>query len=310
MAKPLRKVDSVLGVPNFTRLFPPPARGTYRYFDGADKYPFEPNASQHSPQNAWWLAECSLLTYCEKEEVNLTLAEVYHNPTFKLIWLDAPETNTQGFAFATPNYVIIAFRGTEFPSPTTVLKSPSEIRDIVDDIQTDIQRLPPAKIKHGAPVFDVPVHPGFAAALQNVWAQIQDVIANAGNKPIWLTGHSLGGAIATLLAFQLPERITGLYTFGSPCAGNSDFAKAFNAKMHLAEKTYRYVHGNDAIANGLPLLGMDYQHVGQLKQLDAGLRRGVMAQLVNLAIAHTIKLNQFDHAPIIYNYECWNAIST
>lgn len=308
MAKPLRKIDSVLGVPYVTRLFPPPASGTYRYFDGADKYPFEPNATLHSPQNAWWLAECSLLTYCEENAVNRVLTGLYHGREFRLTWLNAPETNTQGFAFATPDYVVIAFRGTEFPRPTTVLKSPSEIRDIVDDIQTDIQRLPPTKITHGSPVFEFPVHPGFAAALQSIWAQVQDVIAHAVNKPIWLTGHSLGGAIASLLAYHIPERVAGLYTFGSPCVGNSEFVKAFNTKKHLPEKTYRYVHGNDAIANGLPLLGVDYLHVGQLKQLDAGLRRGVMAQIVNLPIVYTIKVNQFDHAPIIYSYECWNAI--
>ncbi|MEQ1560294.1 MAG: lipase family protein [Methyloglobulus sp.] len=308
MATPLRKIDSVLGVPYVTRLFPPPDNCIYRYFEGADNYPFEPNATQHSPQNAWWLAECSLLTYCEEKEVNRTLAELCNGQKFTLTWLDAPETNTQGFAFEMADYVIIAFRGTEFPRPTSVLKSPSEIRDIVDDIQTDIQRLPPTKITHGAPVFDIPVHPGFSAALQNVWAQIQAVITHASNKPIWLCGHSLGGAIATLLAYQIPERVAGLYTFGSPCAGSSAFVEDFNTKKHLGEKTYRYVHGNDTVANGLPLLGMDYHHVGQLKQLDAGLRRGVMAQIVNLAIVHTIKLNQFDHAPIIYSYECWNAI--
>lgn len=310
MATPLRKIDSVLGVPIVTRLFPPPDNSIYRYFDGADNYPFEPNATQHSPQNAWWLSECSLLTYCEEKDVSRTLAELYRDQTFTLTWLEAPETNTQGFAVATPDYVIIAFRGTEFPKPTTILKSPSEIRDIVNDIQTDIQRLLPTKITHGLPFFDIPVHPGFADALQSVWSQVQDVIIHAGNKPIWLCGHSLGGAIATLLAYQLPERITGLYTFGSPCAGSSAFVEDFNTKKHLGEKTYRYVHGNDAIANGLLLLGMDYHHVGQLKQLDAGLRRGVIAQIVNLAIVHTIKLNQFDHAPIIYSYECWNAIPT
>jgi predicted lipase len=245
-----------------------------------------------------------------RNEVNSTLAELCHGQTFKLTWFDAPKTNTQGFVFATPDYVIMAFRGTEFPRPTTALKSLSEMRDIVEDIQIDIQRLPPTKIAQGLPAFDVPVHPGFAAALQSVWPNIKDAVASEENKQIWLTGHSLGGAIATLLAFQIPDRIAGLYTFGSPCVGNPAFVEAFIAKKYLAEKAYCYQHSNDAIANGLPLLNMDYQHVGQLRQLDAGLRRGLIAKIVNLAIANTIKLNQFDHAPIIYCNECWNAIPT
>lgn len=309
MSKQIRKIDTYLGVPNFVRLFPPPAKGTYIYFNGADEFPFKADATGHSPQNAWWLAEYSLLTYCEKEEVNKILAEIFPDQIVNFVWLESNKTNTQGFIVEMPEFIAIVFRGTEFPRPSTVLKSPSEIRDIIEDIKTDIQQVNPETITKGMPTFDIPVHPGFATALQSIWPQLQTALSDKVNKPIWLCGHSLGGAIATLLAFQIPERIAGLYTFGSPCAGASEFVKAFQVNKGLAERTYRYVHGTDAVANALPLLGRGYQHVGQLKQLDAGMRRGLFAQLANLAIAHTIRLNQFDHAPIIYSYECWNAIS-
>ncbi len=308
MSKPIRKIETFLQVPNFVRLFPPPKKGSYVYFDGAGQFPFEGNASGHSPQNAWWLAECSLLVYCEQSEVSQVLTPVFDKQKTKITWLDSAKTNTQGFILETADYFIIAFRGTEFPPPTKVLKSPSEIRDIVEDIKTDIAQVTPQKISEGDPSFDVPVHPGFAHALQSVWPSIETAIGKSNNKPLWLTGHSLGGAIATLLAFHIPERVAGLYTYGSPCVGNSEFVNVFNNKDHLAAKTFRYVHGSDAVANALPLTGLDYQPVGQLHPLDAGRRRGWFAQAANLVIAHTIKLNQFDHAPIIYSYECWNQI--
>ena len=44
-------------------------------------------------------------------------------------------------------------------------------------------------------------------------------------------------------------------------------------------------------------------------ELDAGMRRGLFGQLLNISLDSTIGLNQLDHAPILYSYECWNALS-
>ena len=196
MAKSIRKINTILSVPRISQLLPPPAKGSYLYFDGANEYPFIANTSQHSAQNAWWLAECSLLVYCEEAEIRSTFAELFHDKLFTLTWIDSAKTNTQGFALETADYVIIAFRGTEFPRPSTILKSPAELGDVAKDIKIDVKDLTPTRIDQGLPAFNTPVHPGFAAALQSVRQQLQPIIANTGNKPIWLTGHSLGGAIA------------------------------------------------------------------------------------------------------------------
>jgi hypothetical protein len=58
----------------------------------------------------------------------------------------------------------------------------------------------------------------------------------------------------------------------------------------------------------LELTTMGYEHVGQLFPLDAGKRRGLLAQALNIALGSTVGLNQLDHAPIFYCYECWNTI--
>ena len=308
MPETIKQIKTFLGFPGFSQLFPPPETGMYRYFEGAEKFPFDFNAIHHSAINAWWMAEYSLLVYCEQSEVKQVLDNLLGQQNYSLFRLDSVETNTQGFAVITQNYVIIAFRGTEFPRPTSILKFPSELRDIGADILTDIKKLSPQIINNGTPVFENPVHPGFATALQSVWPQLQDIISNSGSKPIWLTGHSLGAALATLLAEKIENQVNGLYTFGSPCVGDSTFTHSFETKNSLGDKTFRYVHGNDAVPVAFTLLHKDYQHVGHTFHLDAGIRRGVFAQLLNLALASTIKLNQFDHAPILYSYECWNKI--
>ncbi|MBK8815391.1 MAG: lipase family protein [Methylococcaceae bacterium] len=164
----------------------------------------------------------------------------------------------------------------------------------------------PQLVTQGTPGFDTPVHPGFAKALQSVWTQLQTRLTT-NNKPLWVTGHSLGGAIATLLAYQLPERVAALYTFGSPCVGTEEFVNAFNEKG-LKPKTYRYLHGNDAVAKALEKFTPQYHHVGQLYPLDAGVRRGLLAQGLNIVFGSTLGINLLDHPPILYSYECWNAI--
>jgi triacylglycerol lipase len=311
MAKPIRKVKTFVGFPDFSHLFPPPKVGTHHYFEGGTSFSFTPNTPQHSHVNAWWMAEFSLLAYSERQQTEQILKSLFSTQKYSFFWLNSEGTalgnNTQGFGLETDNYVIIAFRGTEFPPPSTTFKAPRELLDIIADIRTDIEKLTPQTISEGTPTFDTPVHPGFAKALQSIWPQLQDRLTHFDTKPIWLTGHSLGGAIATLLAYLVPERVAALYTFGSPCVGTADFVQSFNSKG-LQEKTFRYLHGNDAVAKALELFTSHYQHVGTLFTLDAGMRRGLITQMLNVLLGSTVGVNQLDHAPIFYSYECWNAI--
>src|SRR5205823_251793 len=76
------------------------------------------------------------------------------------------------------------------------------------------------------------VHQGFALRAQQVANDVESRVRRLRDRgqTIWLTGHSLGGAIATLAALRLKKK--GLapartVTFGAPMVGDSDFAKSF-----------------------------------------------------------------------------------
>ncbi len=90
-------------------------------------------------------------------------------------------------------------------------------------------------------------------------------------RPIWITGHSLGAALATLACARLEMEeeleVQGLYTYGSPRVGDREFARAF--EQACPGRAFRFVHNNDVVTRvpaGVKLL--PYKHVGKLTYID------------------------------------------
>jgi hypothetical protein len=76
-----------------------------------------------------------------------------------------------------------------------------------------------------------------------------------------ITGHSLGGALSTLLAVELEAlgfRIARVTTFGSPRVGDWRFADYYDEK--LGDRTHRFTHAHDAVPSLPPRL-LGYHHV-------------------------------------------------
>lgn len=109
------------------------------------------------------------------------------------------------------------------------------------------------------------VHAGFARAYEDVRLEINeevDRLYTLRPRPIFFTGHSLGGALASLCALDVRSRlqsVDGLYlfTFGSPKIGNHAFAKVFNEKVPCC---WRVVLAKDPITRLPP--GFSFAHIG------------------------------------------------
>ncbi|WP_415764109.1 lipase family protein [Pseudomonas sp. ZB1P45] len=89
-------------------------------------------------------------------------------------------------------------------------------------------------------------HQGFYEAFMALRPFIADYVRRfRRDQKILVCGHSLGGAIALLLAEWLRQNITDdviLYTFGSPRAGDADFVDGAKALIH-----HRIVNHNDPV---------------------------------------------------------------
>ena len=133
---------------------------------------------------------------------------------------------------------------------------PQTLRFLRNDAVADIKLI---KVAFGDSD-EVEVHAGFIEEINKLWDEIRlDIERYAANIPIWVTGHSLGAAMATVAGMMHPfEDVT---TFGEPRVGlNID--KAFKAKSHT-----RYVNGADPVTRVPPELGFGYKHHGSLEEI-------------------------------------------
>jgi hypothetical protein len=90
---------------------------------------------------------------------------------------------------------------------------------------------------------------------------------------LYLTGHSLGGAMAALMAVMLsvePEYIErfvavfkGAATYGAPMVGSPEFANACSAHTFLDQNVIRYVYRKDLVPHLPPSDSDDFQHFGR-----------------------------------------------
>lgn len=217
------------------------------------KKKFNTQATSLSKVNALYLAHCSQLVYKSKADIQEQLTTVGFELSDDKFFISSKK-DTQCFVVGDRQKIIIAFRGSE-----------RKIADWATNAKAVMTKWTKDKD-------DGEVHRGFNAALKSVWPGVTAEIRRLrdANQSIWITGHSLGGALATLAAarLQLEEKIpvSGLYTFGQPRIGDNDFAKVFNKK--LKKRSFRFVNNNDVVTRVPPQV-FGYSHIGKLMYFDA-----------------------------------------
>jgi|SRR4051812_6555739 len=104
------------------------------------------------------------------------------------------------------------------------------------------------------------VHKGFLAAFATLRDQIARWLASAGGGRLVVTGHSLGAALATVMAADYPR--AELVAFGSPRVGDRAFAALFAGRI-----VRRYVDCTDVV-DGVPPGLIDYAHLDGMRYID------------------------------------------
>ncbi len=117
------------------------------------------------------------------------------------------------------------------------------------------------------------MHYGFGEALESVFPDVRKAVTElrAEDQSVWLTGHSLGGALAMLAGARLlleDPRLAadGVVTFGQPRTCDRLLAAAYNKGFQ--NRMYRFVNNNDIVPQLPPEPA--YTHVDALRYIDSG----------------------------------------
>jgi triacylglycerol lipase len=155
----------------------------------------------------------------------------------------------QAYRFMNKTDLVIACRGTQ----------PTEF----NDIKADLKALPVLAETMSR------VHRGFKAEVDELWPMVEEDVLRKTNlsKTLWFTGHSLGAAMATIMASRCKHNIElndpiELYTYGSPRVGWKGYCDSLCVEHH------RWRNNNDIVTT-VPPSFMGYKHHGTKHYINA-----------------------------------------
>jgi triacylglycerol lipase len=280
------------------------------YFCFQNTTPIEIGTNSFTLSNAWWLAEISRLIYhndfFNKPEIDLGCFN------YELLgYIEKPETST---------HIALIKIIQESPCLVIVFRGSDEIQDWninTQAFQTDFNNL--GKI-----------HSGFKKAFVSIRDKLIEHIKD-NELPFFITGHSLGAALANLATSELHtnKNFDSCYTFGSPRIGNMEFINSIECKT-----IYRIVNNCDIVTT-VPIdftvivykhLGFSYliDDKGQLitnmnedeiylyqKERTEQLKEYALSKLLNndlMSIKNDLPPFLADHSPVNYVYKLQNLL--
>ncbi|UBF24869.1 lipase family protein [Kovacikia minuta CCNUW1] len=183
-------------------------------------------------------------------------------------------TDTQCAILSEGNGITIVFRGSEsqFDWETdfdTIQEQVKFDRQVIrEEIVSDQEKVYPYAGESSSGAL---MHRGFVKAYFSVRDQIHEYIRTHEVSSVVATGHSLGGALATLCAVDVQYNFgkkasVEAFTFGAPKVGNDGFRTSFNERV---PNSYRFVHGMDIVPE-LPRWWQGYRAVD--KEIRIGQR--------------------------------------
>jgi triacylglycerol lipase len=209
-------------------------------------------------ENAYWMARLANAVYIPEEPKGSPPDE---DAILKVLQKDDDgfqsvkgfsENSAQAITVEHRDYICISFRGTD------------EIADWLDNLNAFSMHTAFGNF-----------HKGFLLSFYDVWddafghyKKVRPTTATIEgkevtvNRPLFLTGHSLGGAIATIAsAYMFDEALpfTSAYTFGSPRVMTRQTRRLFDHEAN--GRIFRFQNNNDLVSR-VPFRTLGYRHCG------------------------------------------------
>nr|VFK23485.1 MAG: Lipase (class 3) [Candidatus Kentron sp. LFY] len=206
-----------------------------------------PYTTSLHPGNAYWMARLSKEIYLKKNGSSAPdeekILEKLQKDDDEFLSVSGVDKNSAQAALVEHNdYLCMVFRGTD------------ELLDWLDNLNASSKK----------ELFGQ-FHRGFWNSVEDVWGTLfkeYQRLLKKRKRPLFITGHSLGGAMATIAtAILIHEDLpfTSVYTFGQPRALTRETSRIFN--VECKSRFFRF-HNNNDIVTRAPARAMGYSHVG------------------------------------------------
>lgn len=142
-----------------------------------------------------------------------------------------------GFILQSDKAIVVAFRGT--------ISAVDWVSDLI------AQQTPYLPVKNCGFT-----HKGFTDIYMSLRDQVLSMLRTLpADKPLFLTGHSLGGALSTLAAIDIAANRKGanpiVYTYGAPRVGDPAFVRFYNERVGTH---WRFQNESDIVPHLPPLI--------------------------------------------------------
>lgn len=205
---------------------------------------------------------------------------------------------TQAILLGSKEHLVLAFRGTE----------PHSIRDIVTDSKAST-----TSCSTGGRI-----HLGFSEAFNHVAIQIERTLQRPDlqDRPLFITGHSLGGALATIASKNLTHSagLAACYTFGSPRVGDMRWGEGIKTPIYrvvnAADPVTMLPPGSEVVGILAWLVGF-VPHVGRpikaylLEKLKGYIHVGDMRYLSNVSAGDYDKVELFFAVSVYFRLKAY-----
>ena len=178
----------------------------------------------------FFFACCAMLAY---KKPNLT-EKYFRQAGFESINLLDYE-GAQCYLLANNDTAVIVFRGTE----------PKQKSDIWADLKTWKKK---SQTKGS-------IHAGFMGETDKVWSSVKKFVGDNKDKSLYIAGHSLGGAMASVASSRLQnnKNLKMTYTYGSPRVGNSTWTG-------VQKWSHQRIQNNNDVVTQTPPMLLGFRH--------------------------------------------------
>jgi len=170
------------------------------------------------------------------------------NPSAKIFHDASPLPTSFAGILRYPDKTVLAFQG------TITNQSVQSVKDWLANFRAAL-----------VPALGLPglVHDGFADQLRLIHAALVDDLTSGFTPPLYVTGHSQGGAVAALATRALQQSgvaVTASYTFAAPRPGDGAFAASLQTPVH------RFEFGDDIVPH-VPFHGLTLAPLEKIPEL-------------------------------------------